>query len=134
MRCLHSQLAWNHGIDHTLFVDGFITTGADKGWVEAIDRHAEAKKKEARNNSELRPNEVAQTERNLNRMASRTSKETPSINWNLYSAMIIDRGTIKPGMEWAGQRLHPSLRNSADGQIKFDCRSTRVKVFLPPLG
>lgn len=69
MRCLHSQLAWNHGIDHTLFVDGFITTGADKGWVEAIDRHAEAKKKEARNNSELRPNEVAQTERNLNRMA-----------------------------------------------------------------
>ena len=134
MRCLHSQLAWNHGIDHTLFVDGFITTGADKGWVDAIDRHAEAKKKEARNNSELRPNEVAQTERNLNRWASRTLKETPSINWNLYSAVITDRGTIKPGLEWTGQRLHPSLRNSADGQIKFDCRSTRVKVFLPPLG
>lgn len=101
MRCLHSQLAWNHGIDHTLFVDGFITTGADKGWVDAIDRHAEAKKKEARNNSELRPNEVAQKERALNRWASRTLKETPSINWNLYSAMITDRGTIKPGLEWA---------------------------------
>ncbi|QNI54483.1 hypothetical protein SynBIOSE41_01977 [Synechococcus sp. BIOS-E4-1] len=133
MQDLCIQLVKNHGIDHTLFADGFITTGADKGWEDAIDRHAEAKKKQARDNSELRPNEVAQAERDLNRMASRTLKETPFINWNLYSAVITDRGIIKPGLEWAGHRLHPSIRTGDDDEIKFDCRSSRVKVFLPPL-
>ena len=81
---LNDQLVKDHGIDHTLFADGFITLGADQGWRSALDRNAKAKRKAAREDEALRDNEVAQEERRITRAADYRFRETPSINWNLY--------------------------------------------------
>ncbi len=128
---LQAELIVDHGIGFDIFESGFITIGADEGWRDALERK-EIEKKESISD-ELRRNEVASEQRRITRAYDSKFRLTPEQNWNLYSVYVTPRGDIKPGLEWAGQRLHPTARGRRNGEIKFDCTCTRVKVFLPPL-
>ena len=128
---LQAELIVDHGIGFDIFESGFITIGADEGWRDALERKAKEKREAIFD--DLRRNEVASEQRRITRAYDSKFRLTPEQNWNLYSVYVTPRGDIKPGLEWAGQRLHPTARGRRNGEIKFDCTCTRVKVFLPPL-
>ncbi|WP_413440333.1 DUF3854 domain-containing protein [Synechococcus sp. MIT S1220] len=130
---LRNELVLNHLIDPDDYVSGTFTLGADEGWRDALDRKAREKINAARENPDLRNNEVACRERSISRLKDRKFRSTPPENWNLYSVHITTKGVIKPGLQFAGQRKHPSIRTGEKGEVRFDCTGCEVKVYLPPL-
>ena len=130
---LRAELAIHHLIDQDDYVRGTITLGADEGWREALDRKARERIRAAKNNPDLRPNEVACEERSITRKTNHRFRETPPENWNIYSVGMTNKGVLLSGLHFAGQRKHPSIRTREKGEVRFDSTGTMVKVYLPPL-
>ena len=130
---LRAELVVDHLIDPDDYVRGTITLGADEGWREALDRKAQERIEKAKNNLNLRPNEVAYEERSITRKTEYRFRKTPPENWNIYSVGMTNKGVLLNGLHFAGQRKHPSIRTQEKGEVRFDCTGTQVKVYLPPL-
>ena len=130
---LRAELAIHHLIDQDDYVRGTITLGADEGWRKALDHKARERIEAAKNNPDLRPNEVACEERSITRKTDNRFRATPPENWNIYSVGMTNKGVLLTGLHFAGQRKHPSIRTREKGEVRFDCTGTQVKVYLPPL-
>ena len=130
---LRGELAVDHLIDLDDYARGTITLGADEGWRQALNRKAQKRIADAKNDPDLRRNEVACKERSITRNTDFRFRETPPENWNIYSVGMTNKGVLLSGLHFAGQRKHPSIRTREKGEVRFDCTGTRVKVYLPPL-
>ena len=96
------ELIFDHRIDPQLFAPGAITLGKDQGWEQAVERHKEKCKQQARENMNLRPNEVVQEERKIERRNREYFQQTQPDNWNLYSVNANSKGALSLGLELAG--------------------------------
>ena len=130
---LRAELAIHHLIDLDDYARGTITLGADEGWRQALNRKAQKRIANAKNDPDLRRNEVACKERSITRNTDFRFRETPPENWNIYSVGMTNKGVLLTGLHFAGQRKHPSIRTREKGEVRFDCTGTQVKVYLPPL-
>ena len=130
---LRGELAVDHLIDLDDYARGTITLGADEGWRQALNRKAQKRIADAKNDPDLRRNEVACKERSITRNTDFRFRETPPENWNIYSVGITNKGVLLSGLHFAGQRKHPSIRTREEGEVRFDCTGSEVKIYLPPL-
>lgn len=132
---LRMELLSDHAIDLSNYVDGVITLGCDQGWQDALELQAERTISRLDPNGELSQGEYASRQRSIYRSTSRKRIVTPDNNWNLYGVHLNRQGNVVDELEFFGQRLHPSNRQTAtnNNTIKFDASGVRSMLYLPPI-